>query len=103
MVMLRCIEMVQKQSRTAQRCVKVRLVLSPYISLRETHDCPCLTSGPTACIGVALVCDPFLDSSGLLIEVDDVAGAVVLSNVRLHCGKSVTCSYVCQALVLNQL
>ncbi len=57
------------------------LIVGPVVGLGKPSDAPGLAAGPTTGIRVALVGHALLDVAGLLVEVDNVTGAIVISDV----------------------
>jgi len=82
-------ETSQKVICTFSRRVQKAYFPSPIVSLCESKDSPSLTAGPARVVGVALVGDALLYCAGGLVEVYDMVGGGIGSDVVFLGGESV--------------
>jgi hypothetical protein len=82
-------EMSQKVICTFSRRIQKACFPSPIVSLCESKDSPSLTAGPARVVRVALVGNALLYGASGLVEVYDMVGGGIGSDVVLLGGESV--------------
>jgi hypothetical protein len=82
-------EMIEKIIGAFSRRVQEARFSSPVVGLCEPEDGPGLAAGPAGVVRVALVGDGLLYGAGGLVEVDDVVGRGVGSDVVFLGGEGV--------------